>query len=932
VAFVLWPDDDENAALSNLRRHVALLENALPRVGGPWLRKDRTTIQWAADPRGMIDVVRYEALSTKPEDYAEAVELYRGEFLETADDEWVVARRDQLRGRQMEMLQHLAETLRSSGAFERSLAYAQQAYRLDPWCEDSLRVVMGLRRALGDVSGALGEYRTFKERIREELGVEPAPETIAARAELTGRIGDKNGHTDAVTPIDEPPSNLPANLASFVGRESDVSEIASLLSRHRLVTLTGSGGIGKTRTSVQVGASLRGGWKDGIWFLELAALSDSALISTTIASALGVRLSPDGDPVDALVAALRFQHALLILDNCEHVVEGAAAIASALLHGCANITILTTSRRALRIGGEAIYRLDPLKFPPESEIGSLRADDARLYDAVMLFADRSAAVDRRFRLTDENAPTIGNIVRRLDGIPLALELAAARIDTLGLLQLRNRLDERFRLLSHGSRDALPRQQTLEATIDWSYDLLEERERALFRRVAIFVGGFTPEAAGAICANEDLDQEEIVDVLASLAEKSLVIADTTQSVTRYRLLETAREYAVGKLAPREREQLAARHLAHFSNLCKRSDEEWQASGTLEPVSALSSEVENLRAAMSWALTHGDTIEGAVIALSTRFVWSRLDLDVEATVNLHRFVAALPEAESGLLARLWAAISMASVNVVNTFRGAFDAAQRSLDYARSVDDVAALIESLIVYAYSAARSRRLDLADSALGELEALPKHLKTPRQLLRLLQVRGYVAWLRSDFEAAIGASEALRTLYGSQGDLYGEAYTVANLAEVKHALGDTDGAIALLKELLPATTLPVHRELRVRLLSNFAAYLLAAGDVTEARAAAREGIALLATVNPGHGHITSALEHTALALALDGQLTRAARLLGYCDAAFRKVGFNREFTEQTTNNRLTQILRERQTKTDLARLQAEGTGYTPQRAIAEALR
>ena len=367
----------------------------------------------------------------------------------------------------------------------------------------------------------------------------------------------------ALRSLDHLSNNLPAQLTSLVGREVEVAEITALLQQHRLVTLTGSGGVGKTRASLQVAANLIESFRDGVWFIELAPLTSGDYIPTTVAQAFEVTLASEGDPVENLVRTLKGKQALLVFDNCEHLVDSAARVLAAILRSCPAMKALTSSRQDLGIDGEATYRMP-----------SLDADAA-----VSLFVERARGVDMRFSLTVENAPIVGDICRRLDGIPLAIELAAARVKLLSPKQLRERLDERFRLLTGGDRSALPRHQTMRALIDWSYDLLDERERILFRRVGIFVNGFTLEGAVAAGSDKDLDEPDVFDALASLVDKSLVLSEPRGDAVRYRLLESTRAYALEKLADAgARDDVAGRHLRYLRDLFGRLRERALAKRT------------------------------------------------------------------------------------------------------------------------------------------------------------------------------------------------------------------------------------------------------------------------------------------------------------------------------------------------------------------
>jgi predicted ATPase/class 3 adenylate cyclase len=340
----------------------------------------------------------------------------------------------------------------------------------------------------------------------------------------------------ALRSLDVLPNNLPRMLTSFVGREAEIAEITALIDTNPLVTLVGSGGVGKTRTSLQIAANLLDGSGDGVWFIELAPLASGDYIPSTIAHALGITLPPDGDQIEQLTRALKEKHTLLVFDNCEHMVEPAARVISAILRACPSVKILASSRQGLGIAGEATYRMPSLNVPRDADRATLTAAESTRYAAISLFVERARAGDRRFGLTDDNAPIVADICRRLDGIPLAIELAASRVKMFSPQQINERLNERFRMLTGGSRDVLPRQQTLRALIDWSHDLLDERERVVFRRLGIFVNGFTYAGAVAVAGGEDLDEFEIFDVLASLVDKSLVLAEPQADAVRYRLLE------------------------------------------------------------------------------------------------------------------------------------------------------------------------------------------------------------------------------------------------------------------------------------------------------------------------------------------------------------------------------------------------------------
>jgi non-specific serine/threonine protein kinase len=370
------------------------------------------------------------------------------------------------------------------------------------------------------------------------------------------------------------------------------------LSTARLVTLTGSGGAGKTRLSLQVAAEVIDAFENGIWFIDLAPLSDATIVTNTAVSTLGLRDEAGRTAREVLVDYLHTQKVLLILDNCEHLIEACAELAHHLLTHCPQVRIVATSREALDIAGETQYHVPSLSLPDLQHLPVLEA--LSQYEAVHLFIERATTVQSHFAMTNSNAPAVAQICYRLDGIPLAIELAAARIKLFSPEQIAERLDDRFRLLTGGSRTTIPRQQTLRAAIEWSHSLLSEAERILFRRLAVFAGGWAFEAAEQVCAGDGLDAIDVLDALSHLVDKSLVTTVTREGETRYRMLETIREYAFVKLSEAsESEQLIERHFAFYLRL---ASETITCTPDQEPVlyNRLEREHDNLRAALNWAL--------------------------------------------------------------------------------------------------------------------------------------------------------------------------------------------------------------------------------------------------------------------------------------------------------------------------------------------
>ena len=389
--------------------------------------------------------------------------------------------------------------------------------------------------------------------------------------------------------------NLPEMVSSFVGRDDEVVALRQLIDVSRLVTLTGAGGVGKTRLALQVAAELLDGSGDGVWLVELAAVRDPEAVLAAVASALGIKEQAGRSIHEALLSALADQNVLVVLDNCEHLIGSCAKLAESVVRSCPKVHLLVTSRETLGIDGETVFRVPSLTVPAE---GAEELSDLAASGAATLFVERARTLATGFILTDEAAPVVGAICRRLDGMPLAIELAAARLRSMSLSQLNDRLDQRFRLLTGGSRTALPRQQTLRAMVDWSYDLLNGFEQAVLRRMSVFVGGFELEAAEFVCGFGDIEDFDVSGLLGSLVDKSLVVADTSATTARYRLLETIRQYGAEKLVGMD-EEAAGAHEAHATyyvgyvqevapHLTGRSQESW--------LTRLEEEYPNLSAAV------------------------------------------------------------------------------------------------------------------------------------------------------------------------------------------------------------------------------------------------------------------------------------------------------------------------------------------------
>ncbi|HWO85403.1 MAG TPA: winged helix-turn-helix domain-containing protein, partial [Stellaceae bacterium] len=495
--------------------------------------------------------------------------------------------------------------------------------------ENSLHFqISALRNALGAdrdlIRSISGRGYQFTGEIRT-IAARPQAQSVAATAA-------------SVSAAPRPPTNLPEPVSELIGRDVEVEEILGLTAAHRLVTLTGAGGIGKTRLGLEIARHLLPKFADGVWAIELAPLSDPDLVPATVAMALGLELVGGAVSPEHIANALAAKQLLLVLDNCEHLVESAASMAEALLRANPAACVLATSREPLRAEGECLYRVPPLAVPTE---GSQDAEDPLRYDAVRLFVARARAAEPQFSPDGRVAAAIAAICRHLDGIPLAIELAAARTNALGVEELAARLDDCLHLLTGGRRTALTRHQTLRATLDWSYQLLPELERVVLRRLAIFAGGFTLQAASTIAAIDEITGSDIVDCAANLVAKSLVAADLRGAKGWYRLLETTRAYALEKLTQSgEFEQVARRHAEYCRDLFERAEVELQTRPASEWLAAYGRRIDNLRAALDWAFSPtGDVAVGVALTIAAVPLWVQLSLVQECRARVERALASL-----------------------------------------------------------------------------------------------------------------------------------------------------------------------------------------------------------------------------------------------------------------------------------------------------
>jgi predicted ATPase/transcriptional regulator with XRE-family HTH domain len=682
-----------------------------------------------------------------------------------------------------------------------------------------------------------------------------------------------------------PPHNLPAQLSSFVGRDEVVAEVAALATKQRLVTLTGAGGMGKTRIALRAAEHLVPSWTHGTWFVDLAPLEDPDRVGERVAAVLGLEGTDARLAHERLSAALRAQHLLLVLDNCEHVLSAVAALVTSVLRACPRVSILTTSRERLNVQGEYAYRVPPLAVPESSAPDSLEA-----FDGIRLFVERARAV-APFAIDDATAPVVGDICRRLDGIPLAIELAAARVRELSVHDISRHLDERFRILVDGARTAIPRQRTLRSTIDWSVDALSPAQDALFRRVGIFAGGWTLDATAKVCEGDV--PFDILERLSSLVEKSLVIADTARIRTRYRLLESTRLYALERLAAcGEHRDVASRHARCFASFCDEAGDSIWTTRFATWLGGVAEELENVRAALACALgDDGDATIALRLSSGLGPFWRYAGLAHEGRRWLEAALARCnDDVDPRIAANAWRSLAWLGCGAKT-----LEAAQHAVALDEHGGDSFAIAQSRRVRALSLIYEGRFTEAEADVDHAILALRNLDMLRTIAhaQALSVRAVVLKERGCLAEAREALEAALAVYTDLGDELRAATAQGNLAELEFCAGNDRRAL----DLARTAGIAWRREGSVAgqslMLANQAAYFLALGDVPGARDAGKDSL-VLARRSQLADTLLPALQHLAAAAALSGDARSGALLAGYVDSRNEARGYQREITERRT--------------------------------------
>jgi predicted ATPase/class 3 adenylate cyclase len=669
------------------------------------------------------------------------------------------------------------------------------------------------------------------------------------------------------------PNNLPRQATAFVGREHELAEVKALLGKSQVVTLVGTGGIGKTRTALQVGADMLDGSGDGVWLVDLAQVGTDELVIGAIASVFELQPQPDRKPLDDLCLYLKAKRLLLILDNCEHVVGETTRIVAAIVRACPRVVVLATSREALNVHGEQVYRMPTLSLPARN--GALSAKEALAHGAIALFVARASALDAQFTFTDEKAPIVADICRRLDGIALAIELAAARVTILNLKQLSQKLDERFRLLTGGDRTALPRQQTMRAAIDWSYELLSDDERTLFRRLSIFQGGWTLEAASALCSDASLDEFGILDILTSLSNKSLVSVEFQTDTQRYKLLESLRQYGLDLLrSGGEFETLARRHADFYAAHARQVANRWQTIPEVAWTALIETELDNTRAALQWCLDHGNDRElGAEIAESLWAYWfghRRLE-------GLHWLEASRQAITPDTNPALSVALDLALTRLLigRSWSEAFSAIERALAGAQALNDERLLVRALFYFGEAQVFAGKFDEAEPALLKTVELSKKIGDRYREAAALHQLGKIYTERKDLALARQHFEAAKLLYEPRGGDRNYGLSLIEESFLERATGNLERSVSMTDEATTMGRTIGDSALEAFGLAAKAAHLVVAGRMEEARDTARQGLLLSRREEVFGPGLMRALASCIAIATHDKAFEEAARLFGY---------------------------------------------------------
>ena len=832
LAGLFWPDSLEETARDNLRHALWRVRKSFSSDrSAEYILADDLSVSFNASAEYWLDAAELENLDEGASSYEliHVLSDYQGELLPGFYEEWVVLEREHYFSIFEHHMARLMSALEAEKRWLDILDWGERWIKLGQKPEPAFRALMSAHAAKGDMAKVAATYERCIKSLKE-FGVAPSEQT---KALYEGLKSGRETHKTSISPgkliAREINSNIPVPLTSFVGRERELKEIANLLASSRLLTLTGSGGVGKTRLAVQTANNSFKKFKDGVFWVGLVGLSDENLIPQEIAQALNVREIPNEPVIETLKSFLKPKDVFLVIDNCEHLIKACAQYIEQLLAACPKLKILATSIEALGLFNETTWQVPSLPLPEIK--GTLSPKELHAFASIELFDERAGNAKIGFAMDERNASSIVQICRRLDGIPLAIELAAARIKVLSVDEIASRLDDRFSLLTSGSRTAIPRHQTLRATIDWSYDLLTEPERLLFRRLSVFVGGFTLEGAEAVCSSGALKRIDILDPLGRLVDKSLVIVDQTDTTgkTRFRLLETIRQYALEKLIELgEAPAIRDRHLEYYLDLAEKFEPNLFTNEAAAWFTRLEFEIDNIRTAMDWATNSGKADLALRIAGALVYFWFSHGLLASDWHDRVQQALARPEGRE---------LTIARAKALNGIGFMYWADVSPVDRRPELEEALSIGRKLVDPWNTATALRNLGLLESINGNYQEARALLEQSVEIWRAMGPEGRMgaAWTMiflGDVALNYYEAEWARSLYEETvsilrepGDINFLAYSIRRLAHLSWREGDYQNATLLCKQSLDLNQEVGDPRGIMSCVAGFAAIAMAQGKV-----------------------------------------------------------------------------------------------------------
>jgi predicted ATPase/DNA-binding SARP family transcriptional activator/DNA-binding CsgD family transcriptional regulator len=841
----LWPELDPTAAGNNLRYTVHIARRVLGTiVAGDVIRRQGELIALCANGGVETDVAEFEGHATRarkshePDDYRRAIAFYSGDLLPgDRYEDWTVRRREALRETYLSLLFEFTEINESLGDVGGSIELLQKLVRIDPANEEAHVALMHLYIRCGKRQSALRQYTLLQAGLRQELDVDPDPTSQRLYQDiLTGQIEIPVEHVHRAI-HDEPDGavvtpgrhNLPLALTSFVGREREIAQLREYLDSVRLITLTGAGGSGKTRLAIEAARNLIDRFPDGVWMVDLSSSTSFGDVLETMIDVLGIVTARDQAPLDALIDELRDRELLLLLDNCEHLIETSATLVITLLRSCPGLRVLATSRARLQVEGEFIWQVPALSLPSLDRVTSVEL--LREIESIQLFIERAAFVRSDFSLTEANARAVAQICQHLDGLPLAIELAAARVSMLTPVQIASRLTDSLRLLSSNNQTVTPRHQTIRAAIDWSYNLLPPPVRALLHRLSVFSGGWTLDAAESVAGGSGIHEQDLLNMLGELVDRSFVVVEAEDGQARYRLLETVRQYASEHLeASGEGPQTRHKHGEYLLTLTEASQKE--STGPVRAVSLkrVERELDNLRAALRWSL-EGSSIEiGLRLGAALGDFWFVNGRQSEGRAWLSALLEH-PASSAPEVAELRATVIAAAFILAyrqGDYSSALTLAESCLDLHRARGDQRGIAWALSSLAMPVGELGDLDRSEALLEESLALSRDLNDTYSTARALDTLGELNRAKGDFERARAYyTESLQLFYQLDAKPH-IAIVLHNLGQTALALGDPSSAMTRLRESLSRYQELGHTYGRISCLSGIAGAATLSGPPVQA--------------------------------------------------------------------------------------------------------